>query len=195
MFNINNVNIKKIKYYGLGLITSSLLFTSVAFATEPIKIILDGKELQNTNVLVINDSTYLPVRKLCESLGLKVNFDEVNKSVIIESSDEQYQQPSNSNIEKQQINNIQQSNIEILKDYPITLYKYPIKYNNNIYLTLTDGCKIYNIDKNTIKYNTDKKEILFKNTNMLIKTTDIEYCIFYNGINYIKENVFKINQL
>ena len=189
-------NTQKIKYFISGVIVSGLLTSSIAFADNPsIRIILNGKELQNTNVLVINDSTYLPLRKLCESLGLKVNFDEVNKSVIIDSNGEQYQQPSNSNIEKQQINNIQQSNIEILKDYPITLYKYPIKYNNNIYLTLTDGCKIYNIDKNTIKYNTDKKEILFKNTNMLIKTTDIEYCIFYNGINYIKENVFKINQL
>ena len=189
MFKINNKNIQKIKYFSLGLITSSLLFSSVTFAdNSAIKIYLNGKLLENAEVINVNNSTYLPVRKLCEALKMKVNFDAVNNSVIIDSSGIKL----DSNIEDKQINNNQE--IEILKDYPEILYKYPIKYNNNIYFTIVDGCKKYNIDKNNVEYNQNKKEILFKKTNMIIDTTNKEYVIFYNGINYINENIFKNNQ-
>jgi len=88
MFKINNKNIQKIKYFSLGLITSSLLFSSVTFAdNSAIKIYLNGKLLENAEVINVNNSTYLPVRKLCEALKMKVNFDSANNSVIIDSSD------------------------------------------------------------------------------------------------------------
>jgi len=140
MFKINNKNIQKIKYFSLGLITGSLLFTSVAFANNSdIKIYLNGKLLENAEVINVNNSTYLPVRKLCEALKMKVNFDSANNSVIIDSSINDNLIPINNNQKES-------NNIEILKDYKNMTNIYAIKINNIVYIPVQYVIKYYNVN-------------------------------------------------
>jgi len=73
------------KKYLAGLITGLILATtSFAFAANPIKLIVGGKEIQSdVPPQVINGRTMVPARFLAESLGAKVEWDAANNAVVV----------------------------------------------------------------------------------------------------------------
>ena len=92
------LNFQKMKYLLIGTALGvSLSFSTLSFASNPIKIILNGKTLQNAEVINVNNSTYLPVRKLCEALNLKVIWDARNNTVIIDNVSKNSDAINNSN--------------------------------------------------------------------------------------------------
>ncbi len=79
------------KKYIIGLVTGLLLgfllaTTSLA-ADNPIKLIVNGKEIQcDVPPQVINGRTMVPARFVAEPLGAKVEWDAIGNAVIITSS-------------------------------------------------------------------------------------------------------------
>lgn len=69
---------------GLLLVTTAA--TTSAFADQPIKLIVNGQEIQ-CDVLpqMINDRVLVPARFVAEPLGAKVEWDESNQAVIVSS--------------------------------------------------------------------------------------------------------------
>lgn len=56
--------------------------------TVPFKIVINGKEEKFINPIVaIDGRTYAPVRELCEKLGIYLSWDELEKAVMIDTSD------------------------------------------------------------------------------------------------------------
>ncbi|OPX89633.1 MAG: hypothetical protein A4E53_01448 [Pelotomaculum sp. PtaB.Bin104] len=72
----------------IGIVIGVILTTSaMAFGDEkPIKIILDGKEI-NSDVppQIINSRTFVPIRVISEALGVDVKWDSETRSVILTS--------------------------------------------------------------------------------------------------------------
>lgn len=70
---------------------------SVAVGTLPnltkggdnVNIYVDGALLENSEAVIINDHTYLPVRALCEAIGCTVDWDGDTRSVYITSPAEE----------------------------------------------------------------------------------------------------------
>jgi len=61
---------------------------SSATAIQAIKIFIDGKEVESdVEPIIINDRTMVPIRAISEGLGMIVNWDDVNRWVIISSPD------------------------------------------------------------------------------------------------------------
>lgn len=71
-----------------GIILGILLtMVTVAFGAEkPIKILLDGREI-NSEVppQIINDRTFVPIRVISEALGVNVKWDSAARAVILTS--------------------------------------------------------------------------------------------------------------
>lgn len=64
-----------------------LTMAAVAFgADKPIKIILDGREI-NTDVppQIFNDRAFVPIRVISEALGINVKWDNASRTVILTS--------------------------------------------------------------------------------------------------------------
>jgi len=60
--------------------------TGFALASQPIKLIVNGKEIQcDVPPQVINDRTMVPARFLAEALGAKVSWDENQNAVVVTS--------------------------------------------------------------------------------------------------------------
>lgn len=84
------------KKFGQGLIVgfllATLLISGIAWASNPIKLIVNGQEIK-TDVApqMINSRVFVPVRFVAEALGAQVEWDPENWAVIITSA------PSNTN--------------------------------------------------------------------------------------------------
>lgn len=76
------------KKFFTGLLVGIILsFTAVAFADQPIRLIVNGKEVPcDPPPLIINGRTFVPIRFVSEALGAKVNWNEKQQVVIINSS-------------------------------------------------------------------------------------------------------------
>jgi hypothetical protein len=48
-------------------------------------IIVDGKQMQNTDAYVMNGTTYLPIRKVSEMMGCKIEWDSIDNKVIFQN--------------------------------------------------------------------------------------------------------------
>ncbi|MDD4802207.1 MAG: stalk domain-containing protein [Syntrophomonas sp.] len=60
---------------------------SYAEAGQSIKLVINGDEiLTDTNPIVLNNRTLVPIRVICEHLGMDVQWDGLNRKVIIDSS-------------------------------------------------------------------------------------------------------------
>lgn len=79
--------LKKIPTLLIGIVIGALLFSaSYVFASEPIKLIVDGVEIySDVPAQIINGRTMVPARFLAEALGAKVYWDESRNAVIITS--------------------------------------------------------------------------------------------------------------
>ena len=75
--------LQKTIYILVGVLIGILTSSTFALANNPIRIFLNGNELQNVNAILISDTTYLPVRAISEALGLNVEWDDASRSVII----------------------------------------------------------------------------------------------------------------
>ncbi|MGR6835499.1 stalk domain-containing protein [Syntrophomonas erecta] len=57
-----------------------------ASANQPIRIFIDGREIDSQPApVIINDYTMVPMRAISEGLGMKVDWDQATRSVIITS--------------------------------------------------------------------------------------------------------------
>ncbi len=72
----------------VGLLIGLLTFASFAVADSPIKLIVNGAEVQTGDCppQIVNGYTLVPARALAESLDCNVVWDEVNNAVIITSN-------------------------------------------------------------------------------------------------------------
>lgn len=134
---------QKIKYLLIGTVAGTLLSSSVVFAANPIKLIVDGKEIMSeTKPIMYQNSVYVPVRTVSEALGVDVRWDSGSNSVVIGSNE----------ITKQQSSTI---NNELIEKYQKT-YLNPIKNAKNIdsYSNIFDNGAIkVKIDKYSNNYN------------------------------------------
>jgi len=205
-------NTQKIKYFISGVIVSGILTSSIAFADlSQIKLTINGNQIQSdVSPQMIDGRVFVPVRLVSENLGAKVDWDAENNSVIINSRNNVNSnvninndisantQGSSERIVSQSTQEIQQTKIqknnseyEVLKDYPGSYDRYPIRYNGNIYLATRDGMSKYNIPMDDINYNANKKEFIFTKTNMTISINDKNSVITIGGISYIRESIFE----
>jgi hypothetical protein len=77
---------KKFLYLILGVVIGTLLGTSFSSAQTPIKLVVNGMQIQSdVPPQIINGRTMIPAKFLAEALGADVKWDEVNSSVIVTS--------------------------------------------------------------------------------------------------------------
>ena len=63
------------------------LIASIALAADPIKLVVNGKEVQcDTPPQIVNDRTLVPIRAAAEALEAEVNWDGDTKTVFITSA-------------------------------------------------------------------------------------------------------------
>lgn len=94
---------KKFKHFALGFLTASVLSCGLVYASQisetiqrtfkDIKIVMNGNQITpkdaTGNVVepfVINGTTYLPVRAICEAIGLQVTWDGNTNTVNISNT-------------------------------------------------------------------------------------------------------------
>lgn len=51
--------------------------------TDAVNIYLDGNKMENAEAIIVNDSTFLPVRALCEALGKSVEWNNDKREVYV----------------------------------------------------------------------------------------------------------------
>lgn len=122
-----------------------LMFSLTSFASNysenviryynNIKIKLNGQELipkdENGSIVepfVINGTTYLPVRAIGNALGLDVNWDSLNNTILLNST-VNVQKVTIANVSKKEINDLQ---INIGQVIDLIAIVYPINSNSNI---------------------------------------------------------------
>ena len=81
-------NLQKIKHIGIGVIVGSLLTASVSFSSNPIKLIVNNKQTENAEAILIEGRTYVPLRVIANSLGASVVYDSESNTVYIKSKDQ-----------------------------------------------------------------------------------------------------------
>lgn len=81
---------KIIKGYILGFLTAALLIGGTVYATQKVKIVINGAELIPTDAtgkvvepLLVDGTTYLPVRAIAQALGLDVEWEDKTYTVKI----------------------------------------------------------------------------------------------------------------
>ncbi len=79
---------QKSKYLLIGLVVGLILATATfAMAANPIKLIINGQEIQcDVAPQNINGRVLVPARFVAESLGASVTWDSTNNAVVITSA-------------------------------------------------------------------------------------------------------------
>lgn len=97
---------KVLKGYILGLLSATLLIGSAAYAAQTVRIVIDGQEIIPTDAngkrvdpIIIDGTTYLPVRAVAEALGQEVNWDGANYTVYIGNANNSRNKSSSTNLE------------------------------------------------------------------------------------------------
>lgn len=93
---------KLLKGYLLGFISATLIVGCItSFAANVIKIVIDGTEIiphdvngKRVDPILIDGTTYLPVRAVAEALGKEVYWDGPNYTVYLGKMDGQLQYPT-----------------------------------------------------------------------------------------------------
>lgn len=75
------------KSFVCGTIVGGVIFSSISYASPAVvKLFVDGKEIHSeVPPQIIDGSTLIPARALSEALGAKVEWDDVNRTVIVQS--------------------------------------------------------------------------------------------------------------
>ncbi|MBM7867766.1 hypothetical protein GTO89_14065 [Heliobacterium gestii] len=78
---------KKVLFFGV--LVGSLLTSSIAFADQAIKLIVNGVDItpnMEAKPIIVDGRTYVPARPLVEALGATVSWDNNTNSVIVTGS-------------------------------------------------------------------------------------------------------------
>lgn len=119
---------QQIVYLLIGLIIGILSTPIFSFANQQIKIILNGNQIENADAIIINSTTYIPLRKIAEELNLLVEWDGVNRQVILQS---QSQNNYNTTMEIEESVNTDNSEVDTNKNNYIGNNNYNISDINN----------------------------------------------------------------
>lgn len=197
----------KISYLLIGLFIGCLFPMQSIFAdnlNNPIKLIINGQQIQcDVPPQNINGRVLVPARFVAEPLGAKVEWDNANRAVIVNSkvSQEQIQTPTQTQDNSMQNNNVKTN---LPKEEPKPNIKNGLEHitiNNIDYISLTSLSNLnydkgYNFgyDSNsktaTLLYNPysghpiDKNEVLLKNIEIKIiqGKSYIEYSYYIENI-------------
>lgn len=79
---------KCIKILGLCLVMMSIMMSTVVFASNDIKVAIDGEYVEfDVQPQLINNRTMVPLRAIFEALGAEVDWDESTQTVIAMKDD------------------------------------------------------------------------------------------------------------
>lgn len=92
---------RMLKGYLLGLLSAILFVSGAVYAANPVRIVVDGKEIHPTDAngnsvspIIQNGTTYLPVRAVADALGKAVYWDGPNYTVYIGEMDGRLEYPT-----------------------------------------------------------------------------------------------------
>lgn len=81
---------KTLKGYILGFLTAAILVSSVSFAAQTVRIVIDNQEVIPTDAngnrvdpIIVDGTTYLPVRAVANAFGKAVYWDGPNYTVYL----------------------------------------------------------------------------------------------------------------
>lgn len=191
------LNTTKMKYLLSGIIIGATISVSaMAFAKAPIRIVFNNKPLENANAIMINDHVYLPVRAISEALGIKVDWDESNQQVILQSknSDEAKNaltsppKPTQSDqAQTQQTYKQNQQTSDIIETKFNGMRA--VLINNKTYFSITDWTS--NLKKNGKEINVEFDiNDFFIDINNVKKTISKKDSIIYNETVYIDSKYY-----
>ncbi len=79
---------KSIKVLVLFMLMVSVVFTTVAFASNEVKVVIDGEYVEfDVKPQIINDRTMVPLRAIFEALGAEVDWQDKTQTVIATKDD------------------------------------------------------------------------------------------------------------
>jgi hypothetical protein len=79
-------------------IAIALLVSTVSFASSDVKLFVNGKKA-NTEVMVVNGTSYVPLREVANLLGADVNWDGPTSTITISSQGNITSEPKNDKTE------------------------------------------------------------------------------------------------
>ncbi len=137
----------KISYLLVGLLVGCLFPIQSVFAEQPITLIINGKTITNASPQIVSDRMYVPLRVISEELGATVEWDGVNRVVIV-----------NNRVNNNQNQNNTQTTHE--KPYIKNGLEY-ITINNINYISLSSIINL-NYDKGySFEYDSNSKTAIF----------------------------------
>ncbi len=167
------------KYFGWGIIVGLLAgfilaTTTFAVASQQIKLIINGQEIQcDSPPQMLGGRVMVPAKYVAESLGASVEWDGQKRAVIITGKD---------SVETTEIRNQTSNNKEITQ-----IDGYTIKYNNNIYYTLAEWANKHNLSKNDIEWDQQNNSVIIQKTK-IVKVDGVN-AINYQGITYLLNSI------
>ena len=74
---------KNTKRIAAGALAAAVMMTGAVFATDSSALVINGEAVEGANVITKDDMTFVPVRALCEALGMEVLWDNDAELVTI----------------------------------------------------------------------------------------------------------------
>lgn len=85
---------KKLSLFTGAVLVAIMLFATTVLAEAPVKLIVDGKELQpDVPPQIIEERTMVPLRWVAEALGADVEWDESTRTIFINKKSDAYENP------------------------------------------------------------------------------------------------------
>ncbi len=74
---------KNVKRIAAGVLAIAVIMTGVVFATDSAALVINGETVEGAKVLTKDEMVFVPVRALCEALGMEVMWDNDAELVTI----------------------------------------------------------------------------------------------------------------
>ena len=74
---------KNVKRIAAGLLAVAVMMTGAVFAADDATLVINGQTVEGANVLTRDEMTFVPVRALCEALGMEVLWDNDAELVTV----------------------------------------------------------------------------------------------------------------
>lgn len=104
---------KKLRSLLIVFLSTAILLSGISYASSVVKIVIDGKEItprdangKRVDPIIIDGTTYLPVRAVAEALGKEVYWDGPNYTVYLGKMSGQLEYPT---VELQDLKSINES--------------------------------------------------------------------------------------
>lgn len=185
------LNIKKIYYLIIGIIIGSLISNPFVFANSNIKLIINGEEIHcDPPPQIINNRIFVPIRYIAEPLGVTIEWNNINKEIIINSKKEN---EINLNINDINTNDFKLKNTNQIKTVLWNNME-AITLNNEIYFLASDYENIfYKENQNYLKWNKENETFTLIINNQAIST--FPYKIINNRTYIHSKYYIDINQI